>query len=415
MFKKIIIWSVLVTVLLVGIATASYKYFWGTDPTKKSPLTKEETLESLTTERLSGRTNILIMGVDERTEDVGRSDTLAVLMIDPKLDKVTLLSIPRDTRVRIPGSGFDKINHAFAYGGHKLTQQTVEDLLGIKINYYALINFAGFKGIVDAVDGVDIYVDKDMYYEDPYDDLVIDIKKGVQHLNGEQAIHYVRYRDEEGDIGRVRRQQVFMKALYDKASAPSNAKKLPALLRAVTSMVTSNLYTADTFSIAYTLKSSVEKGLSAITVPGTPAYIDDISYWLPNIKELRSSISNIQGVDNNQKYIADTEKIANQYSSANYRATAEPVERSAVQSRKPETTTKNTTKEAADKNKTSTKPATTKQPAVTTPTTEKPQTPVRTEEPSKKPSPPEPARPAPARPAAPTPESTRPTAPAPTR
>lgn len=410
MFKKIIIWSVLATVLLVGIATASYNYFWSSDATKKSSiLSKEETLESLTTERLSGRTNILIMGVDERKEDVGRSDTLAILMIDPKSDKATLLSIPRDTRVRIPGNSFDKINHAFAYGGHKLTQRTVEDLLGIKINYYALINFAGFKGIVDAVDGVSIYIEKDMYYEDPYDDLVIDLKKGVQHLNGEQAIHYVRYRDEEGDIGRVRRQQVFMKALYERASSPSNAKKLPALLRAITSMVTSNLYTADTFSIAYTLKSAMEKGLSTITVPGTPAYIDDINYWLPNIKELRSSISDIQGVNNNQKYIADTEKLTDQYNSANYRATADSVAKPVV-GKKPATTT-TTKKETTD----SKKKEPVKQPTTTTKApVSKPTQTTPASEPSKKETVPETTRPVPARPAAPAPES-RPTAPAPTR
>jgi len=129
-----------------------------------------------------------------------------VATIDEATKSVSLLSVPRDTRVKIPGHGWDKINHAYANGGSQLSQKAVENLLGIPIDYYVTIDFAGFYKIVDAVGGVDVDVEKRMYYEDPYDELVIDIQPGMQHMNGKTAIQYVRYRDSEGDIGRIERQ-----------------------------------------------------------------------------------------------------------------------------------------------------------------------------------------------------------------
>ena len=103
------------------------------------------------------------MGVDVREDDVGRSDTLMVATVDPHTDQTTLLSIPRDTRVRIYGYGFDKINAAYAYGGEPLTEKTVENLLGIDIDHYVMINVRSFVKIIDAIGGVDIYVPKRMY------------------------------------------------------------------------------------------------------------------------------------------------------------------------------------------------------------------------------------------------------------
>ncbi len=147
---------------------------------------------------------VMIMGVDEREGDVGRSDTLMVATLDPKKKKAAILSIPRDTRVKIKGNGFDKINAAYAYGGYQLTQDTVENLLGVQMEHYVIINIQSFKKIIDAIGGVDINVEKRMYYEDIWDDdggLLIDLQPGMQHMDGKTAITYVRYRDEEGDLG----------------------------------------------------------------------------------------------------------------------------------------------------------------------------------------------------------------------
>ena len=112
------------------------------------------------------KTTIMIMGVDERDDDVGRSDTLMVATLDPKKDHAALMSIPRDTRVKIKGHGWDKINAAYAYGsakggpeaGEKLTQRTVEDFLGVNMDHYVVINIQAFQKIIEAIGGIDIVV-----------------------------------------------------------------------------------------------------------------------------------------------------------------------------------------------------------------------------------------------------------------
>ena len=185
------------------------------------------------------KTTIMIMGVDERDDDVGRSDTLMVATLDPKKDQAALMSVPRDTRVKIKGHGWDKINAAYAYGsakggpeaGEKLAQRTVEDFLGVNMDHYVVVNIQAFQKIIDAIGGIDIDVEKRMYYEDPWDDdggLIIDLQPGMQHMDGKTAVTYVRYRDEEGDIGRIKRQQKFMKACMDKVTSPAIIPKLPS-------------------------------------------------------------------------------------------------------------------------------------------------------------------------------------------
>ena len=164
------------------------------------------------------KSTIMIMGVDERVDDVGRSDTLMLATVDPKKKSASLLSIPRDTRVHVPGYGYDKINVAYSLGGHNLTQDTVEEFLDTPVDHYVLIKVPAFKRIIDAIGGVDIDMEKRMEYVDEWDDdggLVIDLYPGPQHMDGATAITYVRYRDEEGDIGRIERQQKFMKAVMD--------------------------------------------------------------------------------------------------------------------------------------------------------------------------------------------------------
>ncbi len=272
-------------------------------------------------DKLAGKKNIVVMGCDPRPkdEDVGRSDTLFVVMMDPKHKDTGILSIPRDTRVHIKGHGWDKINHAYAYGGHKLTQDTVEDFLGIQIDHYVEVDFKGFKGLVDAIGGIDINVDKRMYYYDPWDDFEINLRPGSQHLNGAQALQYVRYRDEEGDIGRIGRQQKFLRAVYDKILSPSIIPKLPALVKQVRSMVKTDMSITELIELAQAMKGLVgnkENGLKMAMVPGTPQYIDDISYWIPNITKLRAEMVKMQGVAMTDKYKQASQSLDQEYQKA---------------------------------------------------------------------------------------------------
>ena len=259
--------------------------------------TKEDPKEELLT--ATDKATIMIMGVDERSDDIGRSDTLMVATIDPVKNETSLLSIPRDTRVAIPRNGYDKINAAYAYGGEKLTQRTVEDFLGIRIDHYVIINIHAFQKIVDAIGGIDINVEKRMYYEDPWDDdggLIIDLRPGMQHMDGKTAVTYVRYRDEDGDIGRVKRQQKFMRACVDAVTTPAILPRLPGIISSVIDSVKTDLSVRQMLEFIGTLKESQAKGLRTEMVPGRPLFIDEVSYWIPDMAQLRRGMASALGV-----------------------------------------------------------------------------------------------------------------------
>jgi LCP family protein required for cell wall assembly len=261
----------------------------------------------------SHKINVLVLGVDERAGDVGRSDTMFAVTVDTSSAEAALLSVPRDTRVKIPGHGWDKINHAYANGKEKLAREAAEGLLGIPFDYCVVINFAAFGKIVDAVGGVTIDVEKRMYYRDPYDDLVIDFRPGRQHMDGSTAIKYVRYRGEDGDIGRIERQQKFIKAMLEQVASPAIIPRVPSIISEVSSAVRTDMSTGEMLSLAKLLNEAHKKGLKTDIVPGRPAYIRDISYWLPDIVALREHIAETQGGALEGKQLAAAEELAREY------------------------------------------------------------------------------------------------------
>ena len=279
--------------------------------------TKNGIKNSVISAKNNERVNIMLMGVDERNKDVGRSDTLMVASLDSAQDTVSLLSIPRDTRVKIKRHGYDKINAAYAYGGEELSQSTVESLLGIDINHYVIVNTHSFVDLIDALGGIDIEVEDRMQYEDPWDDdggLVIDLKPGMQHMDGKTAVTYVRYRDAEGDAGRVRRQQRFMRACLDKLTDPSIVMKLPDVLNEARKVVKTDLSIGEMIEIAQTLKiaDESEDGLKTGIVPGRWLYINGVSYLVPNIERLGKVLTNNLGIEN-EKLEEHFEKVAYEY------------------------------------------------------------------------------------------------------
>ena len=294
--KKKRVWPyVLLGVIFIFVLAAAAGAFFAQSSLLSRPDRghKEELLTA------TDKATIMIMGVDEREGDVGRSDTLMVATIDPIKNEASLLSIPRDTRVAIPRNGYDKINAAYAYGGEKLTQRTVEDFLGVRIDHYVIINTHAFQKIVDAIGGIDINVEKRMYYEDPWDDdggLIIDLRPGMQHMDGKTAVTYVRYRDEEGDIGRVKRQQKFMRACVDAVTTPAILPRLPGIISSVIDSVKTDLSVRQMLEFIGTLKESQAKGLRTEMVPGRPLYIDEVSYWIPDMAQLRRGMANALGI-----------------------------------------------------------------------------------------------------------------------
>ena len=302
---------VLGTILIFVLAALAGVFFAQSsllDRNKETP--KDELLTA------KDKATIMIMGVDERSDDVGRSDTLMVATIDPQKNEASLLSIPRDTRVAIPKNGYDKINAAYAYGGEKLTQRTVEDFLGIRMDHYVIINTHAFQKIIDAIGGIDIDVEKRMYYEDPWDDdggLVIDLRPGRQHMDGKTAVTYVRYRDEEGDIGRVKRQQKFMRACVDAVTTPAILPRLPGIIASVIDSVKTDLSVRQMLEFIGTLKQAQAKGLRTDMVPGRPLYIEGISYWIPDMEQLRRNMVNTLGLSLNANERSRMERAIRDY------------------------------------------------------------------------------------------------------
>ena len=265
------------------------------------------------------RINILVLGVDERADDVGRSDTSFVVTLDTEAKKITVLSIPRDSRVKIAGHGWDKFNHAFAFGGLPLSKSTAENLLGVSIQYTVTIDFKGFMRMIDALGGITIDVEKRMRYSDPYDDdggLVIDLYPGVQRLSGKEAIKYVRYRDEEGDIGRVARQQKFLKALLKELASPQTVVRLPELAKEFYGAVKTDMPLSKILKLLPAVQEAASSGLATATVPGAPLWIKEVSYWQPNITELRLKVAQIQGFTNDESYMKKSEQLAREYKQA---------------------------------------------------------------------------------------------------
>ncbi|WP_035157553.1 LCP family protein [Cohnella thermotolerans] len=202
------------------------------------------------------RVNILLMGGDERglrKGEIARSDSMMVASFDPVTKKAHLFSILRDTYVDIPGYKNNRINTAITLGGPNLAMKTVGNLLGLDIQYYVYVDFQGFIKLVDAIGGVDFYVEKDMHYTDAADGHVydIDLKKGQQHLDGEHALQYVRFRhDAMSDFTRTERQRAFLKAVADKLKNGWNLMKLPEILNKVNPYIETNLSANDMLKLA---------------------------------------------------------------------------------------------------------------------------------------------------------------------
>ncbi|MDF9406953.1 MAG: Regulatory protein MsrR [Pelotomaculum sp. PtaB.Bin013] len=227
------------------------------------------------------RLNVLLLGIDARQgETMARTDTMILASVDQKSKQVALLSIPRDTRVNIPGYGMDKINSASAYGGPELSTKVVSQLLGTQIKYYVLVNFSGFKDIVDALGGVTFDVEQSMYHWDEDPALEINLKKGVQRLDGDKALQYVRYRDYPmGDIDRTKYQQKFLVALGKEMLQPATIPKLPRLVTEINRYVKTNMPATDLYKLATASKNMENGNFVAQTLPGRPLDINGGSYW----------------------------------------------------------------------------------------------------------------------------------------
>jgi len=231
--------------------------------------------------------NILVMGVDSATNEENpfkgnRSDTMLLVSVAPYGKNINVISIPRDSKVYIAGRNkTDKINHAFALGGVKLAQKTVEETFGVKIHNYLAISNAGVIKAIDILGGLPIYIEKNMKYDDYTAKLHINLKQGHHVLTGKQVEGYLRFRhDSFGDIGRIRRQQWFFNALLSHLKDPSVIVKLPELLKVMPDYIQTDLSAYDLTKYLGMAKNADSSAIQIATVPGAPSTKGIISYWI---------------------------------------------------------------------------------------------------------------------------------------
>jgi len=231
--------------------------------------------------------NLMVIGrdrdYDDRTDQVlrtrARSDMLMVAHLDFDKKTVSLLSIPRDTRARIPGYGTAKINAAHQKGGPPLSEQTVQENFGIPSDKYIALDFEGFEKAIDILGGVDLAVDKKMDYDDNWGHLHIHLKPGMQHLNGAQAMGFVRFRHSDNDLVRTKRQQALMAALKTKLRSPQALAEIGPLLDTIDSHVDSDLSTDQKVALARFVHDTPREQIRMDTLPSHPVGNDVATDW----------------------------------------------------------------------------------------------------------------------------------------
>lgn len=230
---------------------------------------------------------VLLIGVDSLDSKKAkntRSDVMMVLDIDGEKKTASLISLPRDSRVKIEDHGKTKLNHAYAYGKADLALETVNKNFDLDIPYYIVVDYAFVKDVVNIVDGIDVDVPMDMDYEDPSADppLSIHLKKGYQHLNGDQAMQFLRFRKgyKNADLDRVKAQQAFMAAFVDKVKSSKGILHAPSLLVSYMDNTTSNMPLSKVSRMGLTMLSVGQENLETATIPGTADMIGGLSYYI---------------------------------------------------------------------------------------------------------------------------------------
>lgn len=288
------------------------------DDAVESKPTAEDNFENLDVSSYKDRVNVLLMGVDvlENSGDGKgtRTDTIMVLSIDPVTKTGFILSLPRDTRVKLANGGdYDKVNHAHSYGGTELAISTIKDFLQIPIHHYVKLDYRALFKTVDDLGGIEVDVPIDMNYKDSRSEppLNVNLKKGVQTLNGEQAMGFVRFRKgyPNQDLGRIQAQQAFLDALIKKITSPASIINIPNYIDTMSKYVETDMNMKTMLIVA---KQALSVDISRIekkTVPGDPDMINGVSYYEPNATELSEMLEYL--ISGNYPVSEETDSSAN--------------------------------------------------------------------------------------------------------
>lgn len=289
--------KILVTVMiaLLSILIVGAVVVWGRISKAENAIHQEVETVNLRDKEIEddGSFSVLLLGIDNgaygREGEVGRSDSMLLVTVNPKQKKTTMISIPRDTYTEIIGYGtFDKINHAYAFGKEQFSINSVQNLFNIPIDYYVTVDMHGLMGLVDAVDGIDITPALTFTYEGE------SFTEGVtRHVDGEAALRYarMRYDDPEGDTGRQKRQQYVIQKIVEKLLTLSSISKFEEILKTLENSVKTDFTVEKLVSIAQTHKEALQH-FETDTVAGQGEMINGIYYFVvPEEEKIR--ISNV--------------------------------------------------------------------------------------------------------------------------
>lgn len=239
--------------------------------------------------------NILVLGLDigdvnqKDNESIKRTDTIMVLHYEPKNNAASLISVPRDMLIKVNKKN-NKINAAYAIGGEKLIQREVEKLIEADINYIVKIDYEGFRALVDAVGGVEMYIERNMYYDDDAQDLHIRFNKGeTVLLDGKKAEEFFRWRKNNdgtgfanGDLDRIENQHKFINKLIEKCTSPAIITNIKGILDVLPAYVKTNMSPSKIISYGLGLKDLDKSNVTTATLQGDLKTIGGASYVVYN-------------------------------------------------------------------------------------------------------------------------------------
>ncbi|HEY5541585.1 MAG TPA: LCP family protein [Coriobacteriia bacterium] len=295
--KKIVL-GVVAVLLLLAVLGAAGIFAWAQGLQSEMTVKDKQKLDlQLAKSQPAEPFNILLLGADFRKGDTAyRTDTVIVAHIDPQAKKVWLLSIPRDTKVLIPGHGYDKINAAHAYGGAELTVKTVKQFTGLPINHYMEVNFLGFENAVNQMGGVWVNVptainDKAAASQSVHQ-RAYKIAAGYQKLDGEHALTFVRARHQfaSQDIARMGDQQIFFRALADQLAHRTDIPTMVKVVNGISPYVETDMSLMDMLKTAFAMKGAGSKGMYTATVGGT--WVSP--YEVPDLAKLQILVNNFK-------------------------------------------------------------------------------------------------------------------------
>ena len=281
--KKIWLWIVgsLLALVLVFAGTAYYTIHKTMNKMNMPLLDTTEKEQKTITKKEPF--SVLLLGVDERENDIGRSDTMIVITVNPEKKTMKMLSIPRDTRTEIVGyNSVDKINHAYAFGGVPMAMATVENFLDIPLDYYVFINMEGFLKMIDTLGGITIQNDMELAHDSYH------FPKGEVKLNGEEALVFsrIRYEDPRGDFGRQIRQRQIIEAILKKAATPTTLLKANDMLEVVGDNVRMNFTMKELIQLQGIYKKMDNEIEQIAFKGGSGSRIGQIWYYIPDEEEL---------------------------------------------------------------------------------------------------------------------------------